>query len=443
MEAKENEKLFLSLPQDVLFKEILSRVPAKSIGQLSCVSKSWRSSLLHNPQLIRAQLHRQRKRKQKLILLSSSPLDHPYFITLTFNNDNNSATLNKSNTFPVLTSLFSSADKYWIKIVGSCDGLVLVVFEPKRWLFDDNKEENHHKITLRGLFDDEGGPDIGNDTGSAGTNNTRATNRMFVINVTTWEVVELPNNPLELDPYDNLDGFTLHGFGYDCLNDDYKVVTLTSYPSSGGFCSSSCDVDDSDILVDVFSLKTSTWKRKRSCFCDLYVPCIGNGVFLNSTLHWLALRRYEGYGPSVVIVAFNLTSEKFAQVPYPDPNAVGENSLDLNKLFSVGGCLGLVVSCHVCQIDVWIMEKYGVEESWLPFRIIGNGLSSCIPVCVVGPVEVILQKDGKKFIVYNLADETWKYLVIDGSSDGDLEEFQCGSVTAFLESLVSPTSLIW
>ncbi|KAL3508098.1 hypothetical protein ACH5RR_033480 [Cinchona calisaya] len=106
------------------------------------------------------------------------------------------------NTFPNTSTLFStSTTNYWMnKITGSCNGLVLLVCEPKKWLFDNQRCT-----------------DIGT--------------RMLVINVTTLENVELPNNPLEFDPYENLDGFCLHGFGINCLNDDCKIVTLASYPS--------------------------------------------------------------------------------------------------------------------------------------------------------------------------------------------------------------------
>ncbi|KAL3508095.1 hypothetical protein ACH5RR_033477 [Cinchona calisaya] len=107
---------------------------------------------------------------------SSSPDHHLFFFTLTFDS-NNFATVKMLNTIPNTVTLFCmSTTNYWMnKIAGSCNGLVLLVREPKRWLFHDQR-------------------------------GTETCTKMLVVNVTTLESVELSNNPLEFDPYQNLDG---------------------------------------------------------------------------------------------------------------------------------------------------------------------------------------------------------------------------------------------
>ncbi|KAF3973601.1 hypothetical protein CMV_002999 [Castanea mollissima] len=69
------------------------------------------------------------------------------------------------------------------------------------------------------------------------------------------------------------------------------------------------------------------------------------------------------------IISFDLADEKFREVPSPDGNGLSRCNYHLVVL---GGCLSAAVYCHYGKLDIWVMEKYGVKESWIKKFNLGN-----------------------------------------------------------------------
>ncbi|KAK4425820.1 F-box protein CPR1 [Sesamum alatum] len=153
----------------------------------------------------------------------------------------------------------------WTQVVGSSDGLVLMVLE------------DFYK---------------------------------FLVNPITRQKVKVPETPLALK---RMESFNMHGFGYDSSSDDYKIVTLSRYDTANEHRSN-------DTFVDVYSVKKGVWKRVDNSPYDHVVPrlprwatnirTLSPGVFLNGTIHWLARSRTQS-----VIAAFNLAHEVFVEIP--------------------------------------------------------------------------------------------------------------------------------
>lgn len=237
---------------------------------------------------------------------------------------------------------------------------------------------------------------------------------MYLMNPTTRELVKFPHSPLVWD-----DAETSYGFGYDSSNDDYKIVTLSydwlvdkteNYPA----------------FVDVFSWRIGTWRR---IGCFPYVPSSHSGVFLNGSIHWLALSKIDGL---CVIIAFDTSCEEFKQLPLPDTNH--SPHMRGRKLVVLGGCLGMVVVQSRHHMDVWMMMEYGAGESWTKFSVTTpKNASVWGPICLLGADDVVLQMGGKNFVVHNLKESTMRDMVIAGMQ----EKFRSG-VVGFWESLQSP-----
>ncbi|KAL0355041.1 UNVERIFIED_CONTAM: hypothetical protein Sradi_3951000 [Sesamum radiatum] len=144
----------------------------------------------------------------------------------------------------------------WSDIVGSCDGLVLMVLEE----FEK-----------------------------------------FLVNPFTLELVKVPKSPLALKWKES---FSMHGFGYDCSSDDYKVVTLF-YSDTENHNS-----DRVETFVDVFSVRRGVWGRVDSSPYDHDVPqrspygfcekALSPGAFVNGALHWLAV--VENWDPRLSLL---------------------------------------------------------------------------------------------------------------------------------------------
>ncbi|XP_027121474.1 F-box/kelch-repeat protein At3g06240-like [Coffea arabica] len=386
------------IPQE-LMTDILLRLPVKSVGKFRCVSKPWRS-LLSDPLFIKAHLNLHLHDPQNFIFISFkdyNALRITNLATIISTSSDSFDNAGVSRKLPLLENLL------YPKIVGSCNGLVLVLEERlrKNWMV---------------LFLDVG---LGGDS-FPDKEQVPGPDTAYLINPTTMELVKLPSRPYSWEALNNGDGF-----GYDSSNDDYKFVTLSRNHDPVAEPASS-----SDAFLDVFSVKSRTWKRIDSLPCDLQ---IGPGVWLNGAIHWLAL-----FDDSL-IVAFDLISEEFKPLPGPNttiPPHQGGSYLRTRKLVVLGGCLAMMVAddqenlpSH--EIDIWMMKEYGVGESWTKFSVpIPEGEAFCQPICLLGDDNVVLRSSGWKFFVHNLREGSTTVVAgIQGIF---------GDVVGFSESLVSP-----
>lgn len=67
-----------------------------------------------------------------------------------------------------------------------------------------------------------------------------------------------------------------------------------------------------DNVVSVYALRTNSWKRIENSPCDHSQHNPKSGVLVGGALHWIARNGAEG-----VIVALDLTDEKFRTMPSP------------------------------------------------------------------------------------------------------------------------------
>ncbi|RHN79904.1 putative F-box domain-containing protein [Medicago truncatula] len=214
----------------------------------------------------------------------------------------------------------------------------------------------------------------------------------------------IPNLPISIPPPRSGNVHFLscvHGFGFDPLNVDYKLLRI------------SCIVDPqystSDSHVRLFSSKMNSWKDLPSMPYALSYPRT-EGVFVENSLHWIMTRKL-GQLQSRVIVAFNLTHEIFNEVPFPE---IGE---EVNsESFEIGvavleGCLCMIVNYQTVKIDVWVMKEYGCRDSWCELFTLAE---SCfiLPLKTLWPLAyssdgsmVLLEVDCEKLFWYDLKSE--------------------------------------
>ena len=195
------------LPKELL-SEVFTRLPAKSLGQCKCVSRSWKA-LISDPNLI--QTHVTRASVTKLILISIYSDPCTLYSTEFFHDARydykNPDCKRLLKTVPARMEAERETKKKlkfyhsnrWTKVWGSCDGLVLV-------------------------------------------ENDRLDTTLYVLNPTTLESRKLPLLPSR---FYQLSGCNTFGFGYDFSCDDYAVVAISG----------------SGTVSYVFMLKAKQWKR--------------------------------------------------------------------------------------------------------------------------------------------------------------------------------------
>ena len=224
---------YSNLPEEIII-DVLSRLPAKSVGRCRCVSKPWRA-LLSRPKFIRAHLDRSRNLGQESLIFISESQYALFSVSL-----DSAQQVFDEITISATKLSFADHPDSWVRVYATCDGLVLV-----------------------------GGKE----------------HKKFVLNPVTREIREVPPSPFALDPGAC---FIMHGLGYDSVSDDYKIVTLSFYDTDND-CGYDPATDDycTEMFVNVYSLKSNSWRRAESSPYDHAVSHVTSGVFVNGCIHWL------------------------------------------------------------------------------------------------------------------------------------------------------------
>ncbi|KAK8559719.1 hypothetical protein V6N13_016455 [Hibiscus sabdariffa] len=111
----------------------------------------------------------------------------------------------------------------------------------------------------------------------------------------------LPFTDIEFPPWSLGFQFIVHGFGYDPISDDYKLVRMVQFHGK--------DQDSVDSEVKVYSLRTNSWRRVKD-FPFYHTNQYQIGVLVNNALHWVASKKRESDTRSFV-AAFDLETEEY------------------------------------------------------------------------------------------------------------------------------------
>ncbi|KAK1435364.1 hypothetical protein QVD17_01125 [Tagetes erecta] len=341
----------LRLPRDILI-DILSRLPAKSLGRLKSVSKYW-LFLISSADLIK--LHHNRA------LFDTNTIHSRVFIMSTHSMHSvNYASpscyegVDDSDDAKAIISLKDPLQKESVgeKELGSCYGLIFFV------CFDDC---------------------------------------ILLWNPTTQKTRLIPD---PLTPFS--DGTRFYGLGYDFSIDDYKMVR--------GFRSASSNF----LSSQVFNLKTGSWRTVQLTQININKPD-EIGSISNGALHWIVRHKSHngGFNKQETILSFDIKDEFFLEIILPTDNERNEHS-GFWSLGDIKGCLYAVYGGDGVDMDVWVMKEYGVESSWSKVIKLEWCRLYCdygtTPVCFTHEDEVVLDLDSWDLVKYNLKEDTIKRL---------------------------------
>ncbi|PON95723.1 F-box domain containing protein [Trema orientale] len=290
------------LTSDII-EEILLRLDAKSVMRCKCVCKSW-LSLISHPSFKHRHLERQ---VPCVVLHLGSPL----------NNFQRLFSFRSSENFDQIWSELCPVEilNWTMGFVGSQNGVIC--------LFNRSRD---------------GG--------------------VYLWNPAIKKLKKLASSP---PPPTH---FYVHGFVYEPLANDFKVVAI---PESG---QQDCvNFFKRGSQVGVYSLGSDSWKNVEmpDIFSDpavITVPHRMYSVVVNGCIHWIvnygreAQEQLQGY--SVGIVAFDPRTEVFKLIKLP-PSL---EPFDVGSMCNWSGCLSLVTSYSPGLIEIWVMKKYGVSDSW-------------------------------------------------------------------------------
>ncbi|QHO40380.1 F-box/kelch-repeat protein At3g23880-like [Arachis hypogaea] len=381
---------------DELIAEILLRIPARSLLRLrNSVCSSWRT-LISSSQFAKDHLRRS--------MAVDPALTHPliaYFAR--------ACEYPKIGVFSVRsvmenppqepTKVVSYEGRRYRIIIGSCNGLLC--------LHDEERGEDGFIISHRAML---------------------------------WNpCTGFTSQPLEIAGV-----LSICGFGYDHVNDKYKLLAVVRKKSG------------EPVTTRMFTFgPNSTWRTIQDFPHNYFDFHSGKylerlaGLYLSGTgtLNWLLY----SYSSFVKVISLDLVKETYSQFSLPSRDS-HDNLWMEPKLGILRDCLAVCYETKKTHWTVWFMKDYGVPQSWtklttIPHHPLLVHSPSCValqPIYMLKDVLLAIAPSGK-FVLCNLKDGSIDLPNINSSSDGMprlLPLTQHASPRVFQlyhESLVSPS----
>ncbi|KAI8544988.1 hypothetical protein RHMOL_Rhmol07G0008000 [Rhododendron molle] len=349
-----------SLPRDVLL-DILLRLPVKPLVRFSLSSKQL-LSLIHHPQFISLHLTRSKSNPfpddNFLLLCYKSSLDFKkqYCSISSFADGGKTLVEHKKFQLPFKSS---HGEYGYVKIVGSANGLVC-------------------------LFD--------NDFYSPAAD-------IILWNMVIGKCKKLPCSRLGYR-YRHSFSHMVVGFGFDLEAGDFKVVQILY------------DVDSDDIPdVLVYSMELNYW-RKIEAVAPCYMPDRwSSNVYVNGGVHWMAYKRPRVGDLRDSIMSFDISGEVFKEMALPSNRPIGYDKLHLSASAS-GETLSLFFQFDD-RWEVWLMQEYGVVDSWMrQVSIVGEQIS--LPLNLMDNGDVLLETKSGNLVSCDAENQQMKDLGISG-----------------------------
>ncbi|KEH41428.1 putative F-box domain-containing protein [Medicago truncatula] len=280
------------LPEEVLF-DILLRLPVRSLLQLKLVCKSWKT-LISNSQFT------------KTHLLTSSTA-YPQL----FSGDDREIVcyavkpLLENPSTLVQPVTIGMTHRYGI--LGSCNGLLC--------LYDDSQS------------------------------NFRLWNPLINLKSDTFPIVASFDKKL----------VTYHGFGYDQVNDKYKLLLFVHNQD-----------DFTERITRIYTFGENSWTTLQNF--PSY-PSMWSGKFVSGTLNWIVSKNAVNSNQRVIL-SVDLEKETYGELLLPQHD--GYRVCD-PIMYVLSNCLCVCSDNHSeTHLAVWIMKEYGVAESWTILTIISH-----------------------------------------------------------------------
>ncbi|PNX96451.1 F-box protein [Trifolium pratense] len=186
-------------------------------------------------------------------------------------------------------------------------------------------------------------------------------------NPATEEIIEIPIGHAEIKPEFTTLVFP-HGFGYDDVGDDYKIIQHVDYiMANENPLEDLEDVMIPDPFWEIYSLKSNSWRK-----IDFDMPIISwifnSIVYFDGVCHWL--------GETNMVVSFQLCNEVYFITPCPFEEDTHDKEFEVN-LTVLNESVAIITNCNnTTFFQVFILGEFGVEESWI--RLFDVELMSCM-----------------------------------------------------------------
>ncbi|PIA39477.1 hypothetical protein AQUCO_02600135v1 [Aquilegia coerulea] len=308
----------INLPDEIIL-EIILCLPIKSLMRFRCVNKTWLQLFTTDPQFAQLYLNKS-NRKNTTILAIRYELQQFQHKPLVYS----SAVNIRSECDKVAVPLelpFYRGGTYSYLIGGIRNGLVLVNL-------DDDKK------------------------------------KLFIWNPLTNDYIDIPYPPTtnHFPRCDEIRGF---GFGLIQATNQYKVIR---------FCDCKYRHFDEGVKkshVSVYTLGIdSSWRNlKDISYYSIFRDC--TAPLVNGVIHWNAFTG-SNFIDDKRILSFDMKDEIFGEIPHPKHINANYPESFYDSVGELDGLLCMLGRDCGENIQVWVMQEYGVANSWTKQFTIGR-----------------------------------------------------------------------
>ncbi|CAH9078571.1 unnamed protein product [Cuscuta europaea] len=350
------------LPCEVL-KDIISRLPIKSIVQSKCVSRSWKLQF-NDPHVF--QMHISRCPGFKFFFFQQYNGNELSFIE--FNNENfddvNVGTVRKIDSMPLSIKPSIIENNTWrIMILASSNGLLCL--------------QDYDAIT-------------------------------------DWTCVYSPfTRDYKLVPkLDSKFSPSAYGFGYHRITGEYKIVRIGVYSGEGD---KNLEVQSE---VHVYTLSKDEWRYIGRVPDEQLGDMHGDGVLFCGRLYWPRARSFSG------LMYYDLADDSLGSVPMLAETILKD--VQDYELVVLGDCLSVAVTKYhdlTEWIQIWVMKEYGC---WVKrYTLLWDAFKNLDPeweewerlhvIGLVGSGEIVLEYASRMMVSYHCDTHICKKITFGGS----------------------------
>ncbi|XP_065877635.1 putative F-box protein At3g16210 [Euphorbia lathyris] len=198
--------------------------------------------------------------------------------------------------------------------------------------------------------------------------------------------------------------------GYHPMSDDYRIIKV----------SHECPINVDHISVEIFSLKSSSWKSKRIAKSYLIYYHTSRFIYAENGLHWIAMKFDEEENKyTECIIYFDLAEENLDYMNLPSKGFTCLALMNYNESIAIAG------TNSESKQELWVLELHcGLKSSWNRISCFDFTPPFLPGLCSSTSTGETLVRLGK----YDTKDK-------------EKHSYYCLPASPYFESLLSPTKL--
>ncbi|KEH36748.1 F-box protein interaction domain protein [Medicago truncatula] len=219
--------------------------------------------------------------------------------------------------------------------------------------------------------------------------------RLALWNPATEEFKIIPPSNFECVPYRDFEPLN-HGFGYDHVRNDYKVIRRATFDYLTYYDCIRLDISY-EPEWEIYSFRNNSWTKFDFDFPLMEIPYNSYEIiqfYMDGMCHWWYKSDCHLFETS--LVSFDVSNELFITTPMPRYN---DDILDLNwvkrhLVTLINESIALISYCgEMTTFHISILDEIDVKESWT--KLFNVGPLSCVARPIGGG------KNGNIFLIRN------------------------------------------